>query len=144
MYDQEGNPLTAAAIYSHLKKLADSKETNDQAALIGHLTADERQLWAPIYQQLASSKSCSYVYKIDFLGFSVPENKELFDTINDSVLVLCLDDNYETSIKGTTKKDIQSIAGYNLLHGNGTKSNTANRWFDKTIQVNDFKKFYDD
>jgi len=39
-----------------LKKLADLKESNEEQKLIGHLTADERQLWAPIYAQLSSSK----------------------------------------------------------------------------------------
>ncbi|UJR33201.1 hypothetical protein I4U23_020656 [Adineta vaga] len=119
VYDKQGNPLTAEAIYNHLKKLSESKETNDQAKLLGHLTADERQHFAPIYEQLSS----------------IPENKELFDTINDSVLVLCLDDHYQTSIEGTSKKDIQSLVGYNFLHGGGTKYNTANRWFDKTLQL---------
>jgi hypothetical protein len=41
-------------IYNHLKKLSDEKQSD---TLIGHLTADERQLWAPIYAQLSSSKN---------------------------------------------------------------------------------------
>ena len=41
-------------IYNHLEKLSDETKSDK---LIGHLTADERQLWAPIYSQLASGKS---------------------------------------------------------------------------------------
>ena len=45
-------------IYNQLKKLEKWKESsNDQATLIGHLTADERQLWAPIYSQLTAGKT---------------------------------------------------------------------------------------
>jgi hypothetical protein len=56
VYDDQGNKLSAEVIYSHLKKLSDLKESNEEQKLIGHLTADERQLWAPIYAQLSSSK----------------------------------------------------------------------------------------
>jgi hypothetical protein len=68
--------------------------------------------------------------------FLVPENKDLFDTIDDSLLVLCLDDNYKSSDGTSTKKDNQTLAALSFLHGGGTKNNTANRWFDKTLQVN--------
>lgn len=69
----------------------------------------------------------------DLFEFLVPENKNLFDTINDSLLVLCLDDHFPSS---SDEKDTQTLVGLNFLHGGGTKNNTANRWFDKTLQVN--------
>ncbi|CAF1201093.1 unnamed protein product [Rotaria magnacalcarata] len=119
VYDDQGNKLSAADIYSSLKKLADSKESDEKQTLIGHLTADERQLWAPIHEQLSS----------------VPENKNFLDTINDSLFVLCLDENYQSSSGTAIKKDTQTLMGFNFLHGGGTKYNTANRWFDKTLQV---------
>ncbi len=57
MYDDQGNKLSAEMIYNHLKKLENLKESNEKQVLIGHLTADERQHWAPIYSQLSSSKN---------------------------------------------------------------------------------------
>lgn len=54
MYDEQGKEFSAEMIYNQLKKL--ENETKSET-LIGHLTADERQLWAPIYNQLASGKS---------------------------------------------------------------------------------------
>ncbi|CAF2585856.1 unnamed protein product [Rotaria sp. Silwood2] len=119
VYDDQGNKLSAEVIYTHLKKLPDLQESDEKQTLIGHLTADERQLWAPIYEQLSS----------------IPENKNLFDTINDSLLVLCLDESYQSSNDKTTEEDNQKFVGLNFLHGGGTKNNTANRWFDKTLQV---------
>lgn len=35
----------------------------------------------------------------------------------------------------TAKKNRESLVGMHLLHGGGTKHNTANRWFDKTLQL---------
>ena len=66
----------------------------------------------------------------------VPENRNLFETIHDSLLVLCLDESYRSFDQTDAKRtDNQTIAGLNFLHGGGTSSNTANRWFDKTLQV---------
>jgi hypothetical protein len=53
VYDDQGKKFSADMIYNHLKKLSDEKQSS---TLIGHLTADERQHWAPIYAQLTSSK----------------------------------------------------------------------------------------
>jgi len=53
VYDDQGNKFSAEIIYNHLKNLSNVKESD---ILIGHLTADQRQLWAPIYTQLSSSK----------------------------------------------------------------------------------------
>jgi carnitine O-acetyltransferase len=130
VYDDQGEKLSAEAIYNHLRKLSDEKQSS---TLIGHLTADERQHWAPIYEQLASSRiefECKTISINLHHLFLVPENRNLFDTIENSVLVLCLD---EKNVSG--KKDQQTLVGLNFFHGGGTNLNTANRWFDKTLQV---------
>lgn len=53
------------------------------------------------------------------------------DLIQNSLFVLCLDTPDVTINK--TNVDAKSLAGEQLLHGNNVF--TANRWFDKTVQV---------
>ena len=51
-------------------------------------------------------------------------------------MVLCIDDHHQSLNETTPNIDQRIGAGLNFLHGGGTKNNTANRWFDKTLQVN--------
>ena len=53
VYNEQGEKLSAETIYNQLKNLSNEQQSS---TLIGHLTADERQNWAPIYAQLSASK----------------------------------------------------------------------------------------
>jgi hypothetical protein len=64
---------------------------------------------------------------INFIG---EQNKKNFESIHDSLFVLCLDTK-ETPSDGST--DPNSLFAGQLLHGN--KLFSSNRWFDKTVQV---------
>lgn len=66
MYDSQGNKFSAEMIYNHLKQLSDFKQSD---TFIGHLTADERQNWAPIYAKLSSSNKLSLKSDINNFEF---------------------------------------------------------------------------
>ena len=56
-------------------------------------------------------------------------NKFSLEDIQRSILVLCLDQPLPDV------KDPLSEYGGDMLHGSGSQVNSANRWFDKTLQV---------
>ena len=81
--------------------------------------------------------------------FTDSTNRDSLDLIETCIFVLCLDDsiplsfNHQTSIDETNMgfRDDVSLATQ-MLHGFGTKTNSCNRWFDKTMQVNSTVEFF--
>lgn len=87
----------------------------------------------------------------DVLTFRIPNlnsftisdstNRDSLDAIERSIFVLCLDKgipisfNHQNSIDETNRhiRDDVSLA-FQMLHGMGTNHNSANRWYDKTMQ----------
>ncbi len=69
-----------------------------------------------------------YVYRF----FIIKDNTNLknFESIHDSLFVLCLDTKEKHEQPQSADRSMDSSY---ILHGN--KSYTSNRWFDKTIQV---------
>ena len=60
---------------------------------------------------------------------SDPTNKYSLENIQRSIVVLCIDEPLPNV------QDPRSEYGGSMLHGSGSKANSGNRWFDKTIQV---------
>ena len=59
-----------------------------------------------------------------------PQNKKCADEIQRSIFILRLDEkNHDEGV------DDESLFAGQMNHGWGSKSNSGNRWFDKTIQV---------
>ncbi|XP_068222980.1 choline O-acetyltransferase isoform X2 [Palaemon carinicauda] len=109
---------------------------------VGILTADHRRTWAQSRQLLAGDA----------------ENQKTLHIIETSVLVLCFDDPLpskfnlatRTSHRASLSKRSSSFtmnsqsseltlrdevnAGHQMIHGGGFNHNSANRWFDKTVQ----------
>ena len=74
--------------------------------------------------------------------FADPVNLESLATIERCIFVLCLDRaipisfNHQRSVdetSGNLRDDVSLIL--QMLHGHGSKVNSCNRWFDKTMQV---------
>lgn len=54
--------------------------------------------------------------------------------IHESLVALCLDGPCGY-LESETADYLRSRGGAQAIHGGGSKSNSGNRWFDKTIQV---------
>lgn len=112
VFGKDGAPLNESQILSQLELvMAQSKFPKKP---IGVLTSEHRDTWAKAYKRL-----CKYD-KI---------NKESVKIIQESIFLLCLD----CSVPNKNRNK-RTHAALQTIHGGGSKENSGNRWFDKTIQ----------
>lgn len=98
--------------------------------MVGVLTAEPRRVWAKDRQVLLMDE----------------QNSRNIELIEKSLILLCLDENLPPSFNargfiGATfgthmagDRDETNMA-HEMIHGGGTNCNSANRWFDKTMQI---------
>jgi carnitine O-acetyltransferase len=79
---------------------------------VGILTTEDRDVWARSYEKMKQN----------------PNNARVFDEIERGLFVVCLDQHFDYG------KSAESAFGCQLLHGDGSKVNGGNRWFDKCLQ----------
>lgn len=60
-----------------------------------------------------------------------PVNKASVDEITTSLFVLCLDQ----PVENYSPNEDLNIGAHQLIHGGGSKCNSGNRWYDKTLQI---------
>ncbi|KAL3876632.1 hypothetical protein ACJMK2_034449 [Sinanodonta woodiana] len=102
-----------------------ANESEEKSAPIGLMTAAPRHIWAATRMQLMEDST----------------NRDSLDAIERSLFILCLDKalpvslNHQQSFDMTSRnvRDDVSIM-LQMLHGCGSKHNSGNRWFDKTMQ----------
>ena len=76
-----------------------------------------------------------------------PINGQSLDVIERAQFVVCLDQSHphtsqlQSSDSGAIQDYQKSILANRVLHGNGSKQNSSNRWFDTVVQVNKYS-FY--
>lgn len=58
-----------------------------------------------------------------------PQNAKSIDIVSKALFIVCLDEAVPLN-----KSDEKNIASHQLIHGGGSKQNSGNRWFNKTIQ----------
>ena len=65
------------------------------------------------------------------------KNMANLEAIEGAVFVLCLDQPppHSTQSPSVMERPTSSVTARQCLHGDGTQYNSANRWFDKIIQV---------
>ena len=66
-----------------------------------------------------------------FLSFPDKTNKESVRTIEKSICTVCLD----APMPRVSEDIYKSRVAAQMLHGGGSRWNSGNRWFDKTLQV---------
>lgn len=111
VYGSDCQPLSEAQIYRQLKNLVQDSE--QVTPPVGILTTENRSTWAKAYTELAKDK----------------ENSISLDKIKHSICLICLDNKLPQDMS-----DERSVAARQMLHGGGSRLNSGNRWFDKTLQ----------
>ncbi|KAH8356325.1 hypothetical protein KR084_000461, partial [Drosophila pseudotakahashii] len=112
IYDGQGKLIIAPCLAVQLEEIM-SKETKCGVPY-GILTTDSRDNWAEAYEHLSNT----------------PRNSDALKTIQSALFTVSLD-------KCTSPKEGQEDEELvlSLIHGNGSKANSGNRWMDKTIQL---------
>uniref|UniRef100_A0A3Q0RUN2 Carnitine O-acetyltransferase a n=1 Tax=Amphilophus citrinellus TaxID=61819 RepID=A0A3Q0RUN2_AMPCI len=112
VYNSDGTPITVDQLCVQLERICNSPlETNME--LVGILTTLRRDSWAKWYDRLVQD----------------PSNRESVSAIERSICMLCLD-GAMPQVYGKSGR----CAVLQMLHGGGSQWNSANRWFDKSLQ----------
>uniref|UniRef100_A0A3P8T3Q0 Carnitine O-acetyltransferase a n=1 Tax=Amphiprion percula TaxID=161767 RepID=A0A3P8T3Q0_AMPPE len=113
VYNSDGTPLTVDQLYIQLERICNSSpEIN--AEPVGILTTLDRDSWSKAYISLIKDKI----------------NKDSLSTIERSICTVCLDG----PMPQASDEMYNTYAGLQIMHGGGSQWNSANRWFDKTLQ----------
>lgn len=113
VYNSDGTPLTVDQIYVQLEKIWNSSlQTNKEP--VGILTSNHRNTWGKAYNNLIKDKT----------------NKESVRAIQKSIFTVCLD----APVPRVSDEMYFNKVAAQMLHGGGSRWNSGNRWFDKTLQ----------
>lgn len=104
--------LSERDFFRHFEKIVQQHGKQMDPA-IGILTTEHRDTLAKAYANLVADK----------------QNRASVSTIEKALFVVCLD----KPVAGTDANDL-NVASHQLIHGGGSQQNSANRWFDKTLQ----------
>uniref|UniRef100_A0A669DI25 Carnitine O-acetyltransferase a n=1 Tax=Oreochromis niloticus TaxID=8128 RepID=A0A669DI25_ORENI len=114
VYNSDGSPLTVHQLCVQLERICSSSlETSTEP--VGILTSLNRDSWSKCYDRLIQDKT----------------NKEALSAIQRSICVVCLD-----KAMPQVPDDMYTRCNVlQMMHGGGSQWNSANRWFDKSLQT---------
>ncbi|XP_023716544.1 choline O-acetyltransferase isoform X2 [Cryptotermes secundus] len=127
------NRLTEEEIASQFLHILQDASRQPLPPLVGILTSERRDTWAVIREQLREDK----------------KNRKNLEIIENALLLVCFDDPLPASFNcSTLRRDVPEIVRghvvdsrdetnmvHQMIHGGGSAANSANRWFDMTIQI---------
>uniref|UniRef100_A0A3P8WPA0 Carnitine O-acetyltransferase a n=1 Tax=Cynoglossus semilaevis TaxID=244447 RepID=A0A3P8WPA0_CYNSE len=113
VYNADDSPLTVEQLCSQLERICSSSNQN-MVEPVGILTTQHRDAWGQAYVNLIKDAT----------------NKASVSTIQRSIFTLCMDG----VMPQESEQTYRSSAAIQMLHGGGSRWNSANRWFDKTLQ----------
>ena len=123
VYTESGEVLSPSQILDMLNHIV-NETSGLSGAPVGVLTSDHRDTWATVYQKLVKDK----------------QNADSVKEIEEALFVVAIDrPNRPLKSPKSGLADVedeqlssrQTVAALQMLHGNRT--NSGNRWFDKTI-----------
>uniref|UniRef100_A0A8C1W662 Carnitine O-acetyltransferase n=1 Tax=Cyprinus carpio TaxID=7962 RepID=A0A8C1W662_CYPCA len=114
VYNSDGSPLTVDQLYVQLEKIWNSSLQSNKEP-VGILTSNHRNTWGKAYNNLIKDKT----------------NKESVRAIQKSIFTVCLD----APKPRVSDEMYHNKVAAQMLHGGGSRWNSGNRWFDKTLQV---------
>ncbi|XP_017109311.2 carnitine O-acetyltransferase-like [Drosophila bipectinata] len=112
IYDSNGELIATDSLAEELKNII-AKEPKFGVPY-GVLSTDSRDNWAEAYEHLSN----------------YPRNRDAIKSIQGAMFTVSLDECTKTKEGEDAEELILS-----LIHGNGSKVNSGNRWMDKTIQL---------
>ncbi|XP_073822744.1 carnitine O-Acetyl-Transferase isoform X2 [Musca autumnalis] len=112
VYNNHGRILNAKILSEQLKRITETEKSC--GVPLGILSTDQRDNWAQSYLELSKCRG----------------NCKNLKCIHSALFTVSLDQCVDFS-----ENDKYNILSHQLIHGGGSKQNSANRWMDKTIQV---------
>lgn len=112
VYNVHGEILGENQLLEQLRYCVDQASTVKNPVRIGVLTSDNRDNWASAYAELIKN----------------PQNVSSLEDIQKSLFLVCIDKECPQIVDDTITGE------YLFLTGAGSRFNSANRWYDKTIQ----------
>nr|XP_022900018.1 choline O-acetyltransferase [Onthophagus taurus] len=121
--------LNEDELCSQLLYILDDAPCLKETCPIGLLTGWKRNLWAEVREILKQDQ----------------QNSRNLEMIEKSLFLICLDEplppNFNSTIMKKRNSNVEELKRdetnltLQMLHGGGSTFNTANRWFDKTLQI---------